>query len=126
MQGSFRTHKSTHHKGRKIILNGTMDKSTELWKVPLENKNPKLDRDIEHGINRTYHIPNRTDLFKYLHVEYFSPFKKTYIREIRKRHFQSWPGLTVKIVTKYFPNIVPTSKGHIKNEKKNVVNKDPI
>ena len=43
----------------------------------------------------------------------FSPVKSTWIREIQKAYFQSWPGLTVELVKKYTPNSMDTEKGHI-------------
>ena len=58
-------------------------------------------------------MTNQTDLLKYLHAAAFSPFKLTYIREIKKRYLQSWSGLALQLVTKYLPNSVSTSKGHI-------------
>ena len=112
VQGSIHTHTHFHIiKEGGVILTGKNNKATGLWRVPLENINPQIY--IEHRINSAYHMTNQTDLLKYLHAAAFSPFKLTYIREIRKRYLQSWSGLALQLVTKYLPNSVSTSKGHI-------------
>ena len=108
------THKKRpHYKGRKIILTGTREKATVLWRVPLENKNPHLDRYIEHRINSKYHMINQTYLVKYLNAVSCIPVKSTYIESIQKVEFQSWHGLTVKLANKYLPKSVDTEKVHI-------------
>ena len=51
-----------------------------LWRVPLGNNNPQLDRHIKYRINSAYHMKNQTDLVKYLHAAPFIPVKSTLIK----------------------------------------------
>ena len=95
-------------------------KKTGLWRVPLENNNQQLGRDIEHRISSSHHMKNQTDLVKYLHVAVFRPVHSTWTREIQKWYFQTWTGLTVQLVTKYLPNSVATEKGHMDQARENI------
>ena len=72
-------------------------------------------------VNSAYHMTNKIYLFKQLHASSFSPFKPTWIRAIQKGCFQSRPGLTVQLVTKYLPNIVATAKLNIYQVRKYAV-----
>ena len=58
-------------------------------------------------------MTNKTNLVKCLHTAALNPVKSTWIRVIKKGNLQSWPGLTVKLVTKYLPNSVTTSNIYI-------------
>ena len=76
------THTSIHSiKDEKTILTVTWYKTTVLWRVRLE-KNPQLDKNIEHRINIAYHMTNQIYLVKCLHREAFSRAKSTCIRAI--------------------------------------------
>jgi hypothetical protein len=49
---------------------------------------------------------------QYLHASAGFPTKPTWIEAIKNNHYASWPGLTVKAVTKHFPKSGETMKGH--------------
>ena len=45
------------------------------------------------------------DLVRYLHATCFSPVASTWKKAIQKDYFQTWPGLTKKIVTQHLPQV---------------------
>jgi hypothetical protein len=52
------------------------------------------------------------ELVQYLHALAGFPTKPTWIEAIKSNHYASWPGLTIKAVTKHFPKSKETMKGH--------------
>ena len=60
------------------------------------------------------------DLVKYLHATCFSPVSSTWTKAIKNNHFQSWPGLTAKLVTKYLPLTTATVRGHLHKQRQNL------
>ena len=48
-----------------------------------------------------------------MHAAAGSPFKSTWLKEIKKGNFESWNGLTYNNADKYCPHSVETLKGHM-------------
>jgi hypothetical protein len=57
------------------------------------------------------------ELVHYLHAAAGYPMKPTWIEAIKNKQFASWPGLTVKAVTKNFLESEETIKGHARKIK---------
>ena len=53
------------------------------------------------------------------------PVKSTWVKAIKAGNFVGWPLLTVKNVTKYYPDTVETQKGHMNQTRKNVRSTKP-
>jgi hypothetical protein len=49
---------------------------------------------------------------QYLHASAGFPTKPTWIESIKNNHYASWPGLTIKAVTKHFPKSKEMMKYH--------------
>ncbi len=46
--------------------------------------------------------------------------KETFLSAVRGGNLASWPGLTTKLVLKYFPDLKETQKGHMKGQQKGI------
>ena len=57
---------------------------------------------------------------EYLHKCAFSPLLLTFQRAIRKGYFQSWPGIDNINFEKIITNLIPTTKGHLDQERANL------
>jgi hypothetical protein len=64
------------------------------------------------AIHNVYELKTQPDLVQYLHALAGFPTKLTWIEAIKNNHYASWPDLTVKAVTKHFPESKETMKGH--------------
>ena len=103
------------------ILKGWQCKTTGLWRVPLtlvmfEKKEDTilLDRtNPKHAINSAYKLPSTEQLIRYLHACAGYPTKETWVKAIRAGNYVSWPGLTIKKVNKYYPEMDETPKGRM-------------
>ena len=60
------------------------------------------------------------DLARYLHASCFSPVNSTWTRAIKNNHFQSWPGLTQRLVDKHLPLSTATVRGHLHKQRQNL------
>ena len=56
---------------------------------------------------------SKQDLVLYYHHACFCPTKNTWIKAIKNNFFTTWPGLTLKLVTKYLKKSIFTEKGHL-------------
>ena len=61
------------------------------------------------------------DIVNYLHQAAFSPVKSTFLKEIEAGHFTTCTGLTTEIFRKHLKNSLATSKGHLRQEYKNLI-----
>ena len=59
-----------------------------------------------------YGPPNFEVLVRYLHTAEGFPMKQTWLNAIKAGNFDTWPGLTYSIASKYFPQAAYTIKGH--------------
>ena len=114
---------------RDAILRGWFDKDTNLWQVPLLpvvlNQNtdtvlvtqppteylPDRPPPID-AIHNVYELKTQPELIRYLHAAAGFPTKPTWLAAIKNKQFASWPGLTIKAVTKHYPESEETMKGH--------------
>ena len=60
-----------------------------------------------------YDLPNIEALVRYVHAASGFQVKHTWIREIKKGNFASWPGMTYSNAEKYCPQAVETIKGNM-------------
>jgi len=77
---------------------------------------------VLHTVNAILKIDktSRKDLALYLHACAYSPRKSTFLEAIKKGLFTTWPGLTYDLIKKHLPDIIATSKGHLRQEQKNI------
>ena len=60
------------------------------------------------------------ELVEFLHGCCGSPVKSTFLKAIKKGYFNSWPGLTTKLVNDHLLPSPATAKGHIKQERQHL------
>ena len=51
-------------------------------------------------------------MVRYYHAAAGFPTKPTWTRAIKNKQFASWPGLTVDVVNRHYPDSKETPKGH--------------
>ena len=64
------------------------------------------------SIANVYELKTQPELLRYYHVAAGFPTKPTWLAAIRNNHYKSWPGLTDKMVSKYFPDSSQVYRGH--------------
>jgi hypothetical protein len=114
---------------RAAILRGRLEKKANLWwillvpiilnnntETVLINEPPTeflLDRPPPiKAIHKVYKLKMQPELVQYLYALAGFPTKPTWKEAIKNNHYASWPGLTVKAVTKHFSKSKETMKGH--------------
>jgi hypothetical protein len=118
-------------KDNKLILRGYRNNQDGLWDIPLPQPSSTSSTSsfsntnhIQYPISSASVILRKRqtniDLITYLHAACFSPVKSTFIRAIKNNHFSTWPGLTVELVNKTLDNNLPSSKGHLNQERQNL------
>jgi hypothetical protein len=75
--------------------------------------------------NSVYDLPSTEQAIKWMHAVCGYPVKSTWVKAIKAGNFVGWPLLTVKNVTKYYPDTVETQKGHMNQTRKNVRSTKP-
>jgi hypothetical protein len=108
------------YKNGKVIIVGQRNDVNGLWNVPLtlnETETPQVQHSANGAIRN---IRTKQDLTAFLHACAFSPQYSTFLRAIRRNHFDSWPGLTTTLISKHLANSLATSKGHLRMEQQNI------
>ncbi len=59
-----------------------------------------------------YELKTQPELVRYHHASAGFPTKPTWLAAIRNKHFALWPGLTLNVARKHFPDSEETHKGH--------------
>ena len=75
---------------------------------------------INKFVNNAYEVKVKKDLITYYHKCCFSPVVSTWIRGIENGNYCTWLGLTAHAVRKHLPKSMVTSKGHMRQQDKNV------
>ena len=78
-----------------------------------------------HAINHVYELPRVEPSIYYLHGAAGFPTKSTWLKDIRKGNFLSWPLINVKNVNKYFPDSEETQRGHMRSQRQGVQSTQP-
>ena len=104
---------------KRIILRGARNFTDGLWDVKL---NIPQQTSVQHTVNAVLKIDktSKKDLAQYLHACAYSPRKTTFLDAIKKGLFTTWPGLTYDLIKKHLPDTIATSKGHLRQEQKNI------
>eukprot|EP00804_Cyclotella_cryptica_P001099 CCRYP_008385-RA/>CCRYP_008385-RA protein AED:0.18 eAED:0.13 QI:0/0/0/1/0.4/0.16/6/0/1406 len=111
-----------------LVLTGTRDETTGLWKVPIHPHRPahpgqqsKLDSPHEsplitapHTAMNMYTLPSKQQQLKYMHQAFFSPPIATLLKAINNNQLQGFPLMKADLVRKYLAPSPATSKGHMK------------
>ena len=103
-------------KGKPIITVWREYKLPRLWRFALKPTEDLIKYHI--SIKQTtiaapsaYNLPSVEALVKYMHAAARFPFKYTWLREIKKGNFATWPVLTYSNAAKYCSHAVEKIKG---------------
>jgi hypothetical protein len=105
-----------------VVLTGPRDPRTGLWKLPL-TPTPTTIPEIPTTLQCANVLQLQTGIrrmVKYLHAAAFSPVKSTWIADVVKGYYTSWPGLTPSALQKYYPQTMATAKGHLDQSRHNL------
>ena len=75
--------------------------------------------------NSVYDLPSTKQAIKWMHAVCGYPVKSTWLAAIAAGNFIGWPLLTVKNVTRYYPETTETPKGHMNQTRKGVRSTKP-
>ena len=70
-------------------------------------------------------MQSQRDLVMYLHQAAYSPAVTTWCDAINANFYETWPGLTAKLVRKCLPPSLATAKGHLHQDRQNVRSTKP-
>ena len=105
---------------RAAVLGGGYAPHEKLWRIPLVKNvtnirhqtatvkkspaqllqdGPPPPTDIAFSV---YELKTRPELICYFHAAAGFPMKPTWVKAIKNGHYESWPGLTWEVTSKYF------------------------
>ena len=67
-----------------------------------------------------YELPNTKQVLAWYHAAAGYPTKATWLKAIKASFYATWPLLNEKAVTKHFPELDETAKGHMLRVKSGV------
>ena len=106
-------------KNKVKLLQGPRNMHDGLWDIHIPTQ-------IQHknNIQRLSVIIQKSttkrDLVQFYHAAMFSPAISTFYKAVKNGNFQTWPGLTPELITKYLQPTVATHYGHMKQERQNL------
>jgi hypothetical protein len=111
------------------ILSGPRNKSDGLWDIILptsQNLHSQTSLNTNHQINAIIRKDQtKQDLATYLHASAGFPSISTFTKAIKNGNFLTWPGIDTLSFTKHLPKSIPTTKGHLDQERKNLQSTTP-
>ena len=97
------------NQAHELALSGERDKNNGLWRTSLKKQQ----------VNSMLKTTTIEEQMQFLHAAAGYPVPSTWIKAIQKGYYISWPGLTADNVRRYLPKSPITSRGHIKQLRKN-------
>ena len=70
--------------------------------------------------SNVYTLRTKKDLAQYLHLACWSPAPTTWKQAVELGFFATFPGLSPSLISKHLPRSIATSKGHLKQLRKNL------
>ena len=74
-------------------------------------------------VNNLYENKTQAELASFLHSTCFSPVKSTLIKAAKNGNFETWPGLTVELISANLPKPEATVLGNFDQTRKTQINK---
>ena len=112
--------KHLHPKNR--ILSGPRNLKDGLWDLYIPSTSSAAsNKSTLHQANAIIRKDeSKTELAQYLHAAAGYPVLGTFIQEIKKGNFLSWPGIESISFKKHLPKLMATAKGHLDQDRKNL------
>eukprot|EP00804_Cyclotella_cryptica_P009770 CCRYP_013223-RA/>CCRYP_013223-RA protein AED:0.41 eAED:0.41 QI:0/0/0/1/0/0/4/0/726 len=112
-----------------VVLTGTRDPSSGLWRVPINPTSTlttlnhldlsNIKKDQQYAAN-LYTLPFKQQQLKYMHQSFFSPPPHTLIKAINKGQLEGIPFMKADLVRKYLAPSPATSKGRMKRPRQGI------
>jgi hypothetical protein len=105
------------------VLQAPRCQMTGLWKMRLEPTNNTLvtqTATTPESINALFDLPSTKQTALWYHAAAGWPEKETFIDAICKGNYATWPGLTVKMMSRHYPESIETKKGHMKGARQGI------
>jgi hypothetical protein len=120
-EARFTAHDVKIYDDATVLITGTRDTKTRLWRIPLTNQTvlPPTD-EVLHSASSAYHQPNQETLVHFLHASAGNPIPSTWTAAIDNNQYTTWPGLTSALVRKHLPKSEITVKAHIQQQRCNL------
>ncbi len=93
------------------ILSGDRCQQTGLWGIPLI---PNEDSNHHHTINNIFELQTVENTIRWYHASAGFPAEDTWTQAICNGAYGTWPCLTTKNATKYYPESNKSQKGCMK------------
>ena len=109
---------------RTPLLSGTRS-DANLWNIPISGiapSEPPLPPPLQippHFLGNVYPIHNKYDLMTFYHSTLGSPTQETLHRAIRGAFIPSFPGLDLRLLTRFFTPTAAIAKGHLDRHRRN-------
>jgi len=112
-----------------VVLTGTRDPSSGLWKVPINPTSTATTlnhRNLSNGTKgqqyaaNLYTLPYKQQQLKYIHQSFFSPPPHTLIKAINNGQLEGIPFMKAELVRKYLAPSPATSKGRMKRPRQGI------
>ena len=75
---------------------------------------------IKNRANNANEVKSKENLVQYYYEYCYSLVISTWIQSIETGNFCTWPGLVAKLVRKYFPKSIASTKGHMRQQDNNI------
>ena len=72
---------------------------------------------LEEAIAHVFELSSTEKTVAYYHAAAGFPTKETWLAAVRAGNYNTWPGLTIKATSKYYPETDKTPKGHMKGQR---------
>ena len=130
----FDQHHVTAFKANHLSISWNRDPKNGLCYIDLPpNLSPPRTRTVAPSrpptvsthikAHSAYGMTMQADLVQFMHRAAFSPIASTWNQAIDAGYFATWTGLTSALVRKYLPKSLATSKGHMRQDRKNIRSK---
>ena len=106
-------------------ITGQRDPITGLYYIYLPEPPPVTPQSLHPIACNSYNMKTKEELVQYLHRCVFSSIMHTWNKAIDAGYFSTWPGLTSEMVRKYLPKLLATEKGHLKQDRQNILSTKP-
>ena len=103
---------------KNTVFNGTRKTYDGLWDITIESSHPEppLTATITKHADSILRLDKtRSELASYLHSATGYPTKSTFIQAINNGNFITWPGLTLKLISKHFETHLQTPTSFTSN-----------
>ena len=105
------------YKNNKEIMQGPRNYSDGLWDIHIPTQKGITQQSMSVIIQKS---KTKRELVNFYHAACFSPSIPTFYKAVKNGNFQSWPGLTTDLITKFLQPTIATHFDHLNQERQNL------